>query len=224
MSKILIQGFGKRLRKIRELLNMNQREFAELLGISQTRLSQIEHDKHQPSIKILLPLIEQNFNITWLLTGEGEPFIQQKSGEKEPQELVKIPFLDAIAGAGTTGGFLSDEIVENVYFPSTIIRHLSAYRPQDIFLIIVSGDSMSPTILPGDICIVQKYRPGEQLKSGSIYIIRNHYELLVKRVDFYRDKVILRSDNKKISDDVITKEDFDQLEILAHVLAIIRII
>ncbi len=219
-------NIGERLKNIREQLKLTQEEFAKILGISRSRLSQIEHNKHDPSVKILTPLAKQNLNINWLLTGEGEPFLTPptKTGEKEPQELVKIPFLDAVAGAGTTGGVLSDEIVENVYFPSTIIRHLASYRPQDIFLIIISGDSMSPTIEAGDICIAQKYKPGEQLKSGAIYIVRNQHELLVKRVDLYRDKIILRSDNKKISDDILTKEDFEQLEIIAHVLAIIRII
>jgi len=45
---------GKSIRKIRrEECNMNQTEFSELIGISQTYLSQIENNKKTPNISVL---------------------------------------------------------------------------------------------------------------------------------------------------------------------------
>lgn len=69
-------------------------------------------------------------------------------------------------------------------------------RPLGVFsLIKVSGDSMTPTILNGDILIITKPRA---LRAGLIYVV-NHSDLgrIVKRVSGFdaRGRVRLEGDN-----------------------------
>ncbi len=64
-----------RIKEIRNALSMNQTEFAQHLGLSQSTLAMIEvgkrtfNDKH---IKIICSTF--NINEGWLRTGEGEMF------------------------------------------------------------------------------------------------------------------------------------------------------
>jgi transcriptional regulator with XRE-family HTH domain len=64
---------GARIKKVRKLQKLNQRNFSQLLGLSQAHVSNIESDKDNPSDK-LLRAICTNFNISfeWLKNGEGE--------------------------------------------------------------------------------------------------------------------------------------------------------
>lgn len=62
------KDIGERVKAVRGLLN--QREFAEALGVSHGSVSQIEQGKAMPSGEFLLRINQQfNADITWLLTG-----------------------------------------------------------------------------------------------------------------------------------------------------------
>ena len=53
---------------LREVLGLNQREFASFLGITPSALNQIEHHKRNPSLKTLLKIrSEFHFSIDELL-------------------------------------------------------------------------------------------------------------------------------------------------------------
>ncbi len=63
---------GKRIRQIRKENTLNQKNFAESIGISQNFLSQIEKGSYEPA-KSLLISIEYRYGINqkWLMTGKG---------------------------------------------------------------------------------------------------------------------------------------------------------
>ena len=60
--------FGKRLRELRlETLNMNQREFAKLLGIPQPSLSAYESGRNKPTIDSVINISDKcNVSMDWL--------------------------------------------------------------------------------------------------------------------------------------------------------------
>ena len=67
---------GERLKKIREKLNLNQKEFAKKLGTSSTTITMIENGQRDPSRQLLIKLAEvYKIDITWILTGMGKVFI-----------------------------------------------------------------------------------------------------------------------------------------------------
>lgn len=67
--------FGKRLRELRlETLNMNQREFAKLLGIPQPNLSAYESGRNKPTIDSVINISDKcNVSIDWLCGRDIKP-------------------------------------------------------------------------------------------------------------------------------------------------------
>ena len=81
---------GKRLKTLREMLDMSQTELADKLGVSQKAISQWERGERDIPTAILLKLHElTGVNLHWLLTGEGEPFTHPTEEDKELEELIK---------------------------------------------------------------------------------------------------------------------------------------
>lgn len=82
-------GFSNRLVRIRN--DKSQTEFADYLGIEQTHISRYENDKAKPGFDFLKILSEKtNVNLNWLLTGEGDMYVNGKSESelsKENREL-----------------------------------------------------------------------------------------------------------------------------------------
>lgn len=67
-----IMNIGDRIKKVRKINQLNQSQFAHILGISQTHISKIESNKDIPSDKILRTIeIEFNINFEWLKYGTG---------------------------------------------------------------------------------------------------------------------------------------------------------
>lgn len=64
---------GERIKKKRELLNLNLNELAEKVGISASALSQIEKSKSSPSIHTLKAIAEALNSSIGELVGENEP-------------------------------------------------------------------------------------------------------------------------------------------------------
>lgn len=62
---------GQRIRTIRKTNNLNQIKFANIIGISEGTLSELEQNKYRPSLDIIIA-IKENFNshIEWLIVGD----------------------------------------------------------------------------------------------------------------------------------------------------------
>lgn len=77
---------NERLKEIRKSMNMNQTEFANLLGVGQSTLAMMEVSKRDISdrhIKTICAICK--VNETWLRTGDGEMF--EDSGDDFLSEL-----------------------------------------------------------------------------------------------------------------------------------------
>lgn len=71
---------NSRIRHVRKTLGLNQKEFAQKLGITQSGVSWIEQDGNSISDQnVLLICREFNVNEDWLRTGSGEMFVQPES-------------------------------------------------------------------------------------------------------------------------------------------------
>lgn len=53
-----MDGFGKRLKEAREVRGYNQKQFAEILGITPTRLNYWEKDKREPDFFMFSKIVE----------------------------------------------------------------------------------------------------------------------------------------------------------------------
>lgn len=77
----------KRLKKLRNELEMTQQEFADVLGTARGNISAYEVGKNTPSDAVISLICKTDFpkgrvNETWLRTGEGEMFIEASRDEQ----------------------------------------------------------------------------------------------------------------------------------------------
>lgn len=83
---------GARLEKLIEALGNSQVSMAESIGISQSYISQMVSGSRNISRNVLHAITKtfQNVNVRWLLTGDGEMFLQKvlatdSNGVSEPE-------------------------------------------------------------------------------------------------------------------------------------------
>jgi phage repressor protein C with HTH and peptisase S24 domain len=66
-------------------------------------------------------------------------------------------------------------------FDPSLLRQLTRARADELSIIRVSGDSMSPTLVNGDDVLVDRSEAGRRLRDG-IYVLRRDDTLMVKRL------------------------------------------
>jgi transcriptional regulator with XRE-family HTH domain len=72
--------FGKRLREVRRILKISQRDFAIILDIAGSYLSEIESGKTRPGFDFFYKISKYfKINPVYLLHGEGTVFVEEKS-------------------------------------------------------------------------------------------------------------------------------------------------
>ena len=74
---------GERLKQLRKMFKLTQREFAEKIGIKQNTFAQYELGRNEP-IDAVVSLICREFGVNekWLRTGEGEMFVKKTEDEE----------------------------------------------------------------------------------------------------------------------------------------------
>jgi transcriptional regulator with XRE-family HTH domain len=85
---------GDRLKQVRLAKDLTQQAFAESLDTSASYISDIEAGKTAPGSKFLTTFLRKfNINLNWLLTGEGEMFLDESKKvvpvEDIPKEKMK---------------------------------------------------------------------------------------------------------------------------------------
>jgi transcriptional regulator with XRE-family HTH domain len=81
---------GERITKIRHIRGeVNKKEFADLLGVSSSLISDIENGRKEPSKEFLINIsIKYAISLNWLLFGLGEMGLAAASLKKEKHPLV----------------------------------------------------------------------------------------------------------------------------------------
>ncbi len=229
-----MENIGQRIKQLRKMLGLTQKEFAEKIGKATISISKWEAGDRTPD-ESTLRLISQTFgvNLDWLKTGEGEMLqpgvVPTKEGigyartatfYPEEPNYIKVPYYDIYASAGKGIEALEAEpkpIKIDIGF-ARIFLGISSTK--GLFMIQAYGDSMYPSIKPGDYLIGRFYEYEGFLLEGSVYVFRIDNELFVKR--FKRDKksnkLIFRSDNPEYNDIEITEENQEELKIIGRIL------
>nr|WP_232830239.1 S24 family peptidase [Pectobacterium parmentieri] len=137
--------------------------------------------------------------------------------KKEPKYIIDV--LDAEASAGN-GRFASSEVAEtitSIAYETARALEIFGHRPSEsIKVITVTGDSMSGTIETGDYIFVDVSK--DYFDGDGIYVFSFKGALLVKRLQFTADGLVVRSDNVKYSDWIITDSNEQYLKIVGRVI------
>jgi transcriptional regulator with XRE-family HTH domain len=83
---------GERLKNIRWVLKLNQKQMAEKLELTQSAISAVEKgiSKSLSGDNLAKLLIEFNVNINWLLSGEGEMFNSENKNDLDKKVEQKV--------------------------------------------------------------------------------------------------------------------------------------
>lgn len=206
-------------------------ELAKQLGIDYKTLTKYKlggGSLKSESINVLI--LNYKFNPLWLFKGQGEPFPGARAKYPEvcgPEEVtvpavlpddkkgdyVFVPQVSDQISAG--GGFIPHNQVEmQIAFRKSWIQKKG--DPENMSLIKVSGDSMEPTLISGDLVLVDHNRDYID-PQGGIYAIALDNTIMIKRLQpTYQDqKVRIISDNDRY-DTIDT--DIDQVKINGKVI------
>jgi phage repressor protein C with HTH and peptisase S24 domain len=131
---------------------------------------------------------------------------------------VLLPLYGVHGGAGE-GAVVNTEDVEDLlaFKREWITRELRS-SPDDLSLIYVRGESMVPTLSPGDVILVERNHAATV--SDGIYVIRMGEALLVKRLQFLPDgELMVTSDNAAYQTfRVSLKDGAEQFSIIGRVV------
>ncbi|MGI8386591.1 helix-turn-helix domain-containing protein [Robertmurraya sp. P23] len=132
-----MKTIGERINQLRRALNMNQKQFSNVINISQGTLSDIERGKFNPSIETVIS-ISNKFNVStdWILKG-GWVGIQtiNKELEYKVSEAFSDLFLPALGKICEEFDLppevvypIFGKVVANVYNNNFLTNHYDLYQ------------------------------------------------------------------------------------------------
>lgn len=197
--KMKFPGLDDRIRKIRKKLGLSQTDFAKKLGLkSKMGVSHYENGTADPDISTVLKICKMGgVTENWLLYGNDVGYVADKRGQEVHESAeynvgrYEVPVVSLIA-AGITE--LGDEVdrAPKITLPYKEAKGCIAFQ--------VTGDSMAPLYVEGDILIV-KERGGEMPRDGFIYVVEWEEDTKVMRavkyVHFASPGFLLTSKNRK---------------------------
>ncbi|UDM63202.1 helix-turn-helix transcriptional regulator [Pseudoalteromonas piscicida] len=192
----------------------NKRQFARLTGKSPSHIYRICRGLSRPSM-IYLEHLYSLFavDLNWLLTGE-QPLDKPQGQLKD--ELTLIPKLDIEASAGMGSVIGHEEVTEQFALNRRWLNsHLGVYSEKLAF-VSIRGDSMQPTLLDGDMVLVDLSQ--NQPSKDAVYIIQTEEGLMAKRVQQKHSQLKVISDNPDYPSWEITADNADSHGIAGRVV------
>jgi len=199
-----------RLKIIRNELCKSQKDMATALGMPIRSWQTYEEGSSVPGGKVFKALTDLGISADWLLTGEGPMKREEKGegrevcavsnvtpdyGKRVDDRYCYIPLYDVKAAAGNGTVIDREHIIDFLAFKQEWIRVQLGLSPQDLYLIHVDGESMEPTLRPGDMILID-HRTASSLPRDGIYVLRMDDTLLVKRLQRLPGSVVkVTSDN-----------------------------
>lgn len=216
------------INKVLEELNLKAPTFAESIGVKYQRIFDLQKGKVKKiSSSLANDIISKygQFNLTWLLTGEGEMLNtpNQTSDEASPIDepiILRVPLVSQYAQAGYLCGYADAAYMATLPTIPYIVDH----EAQGHYVAFeVKGDSMNDgtedAILEGDRLLCREIMP--HLWADSKLHIRKwdfvivHTEgILVKRIinhDVENHTITIHSLNSMYPDKVINLSDVKQI-------------
>lgn len=152
-------NIAERLKTLRLMLQLNQKEMAEIMGFSQSYLCGIENGLKTPNTDFLIALSAKfGLSVSWLLNGFGPMF--SGGGEKNMKYFIheRSPL------------YLSSEAIGNI---------VNGIESGKMFFFEVDGDNMEPTFLKGDKAVIDP--ESKELQDNGTYLFDINSRKTIKR-------------------------------------------
>lgn len=204
---------AQNIKKIRELYNLNQTEFAALLGVTREYLNKMENGRLDVKKKVsqkLQKLLEeraqqQSFaDVEWLGNPQLQPetvripYYEQLRRQKSERSEILVPLIAQKAQAGYAKGYEQTDYMnalEKFALPPGVHGAGALWSYFE-----VDGDSMEPTFYAGDMVLASMlpYEDWDDIKNFGVYVVLAGDRLVLKRVyRKSRDMWVFISDNEE---------------------------
>ncbi len=167
------------LKKCRTIIS--QAEFASMIGIKASQMSEILNGKRKLSEQVINKIIKTftQINPNWLLTGKGEMVNsspeENTKNENNNNNLNIVPLLPVSARGGSLGDFVSS------VKPEDCEKIISPINGVD-FAMPVYGDSMEPEYPSGSTVLIKKINERAFIVWGQTYVLDTCNGSVIKRI------------------------------------------
>lgn len=167
--------------------------------------------------------VARNTVQTWKIRGKipDRIFIKAKQVAEgltnSETKYIELDFYDVEVSAGSGTLVVQENQPEGIAFSRNFITNEIGVRPNNIFLMPVRGDSMTPTLQNQAVIMVNRI---EDFTGDGIYVFRFDGQLMVKRLQFTKAGLSIVSDNETYEKWELTRKEmttFD-FEIIGEVV------
>jgi phage repressor protein C with HTH and peptisase S24 domain len=210
----LAAGFGQRIAHVAKQAG-GKRALAERTGISPSQLYRYIAEQSLPTINPLAAIAhEGGVSLDWLITGQGR---SGDAGAEAGEQFAAIPQVQQ-------SFFLTDaeERDENVMAEILLDRRWVSRkgRPGDMVLVEMSGHNMYPSLVNGDLVMIDRSR--REPLPGKIFAFRLNAGMIIRRLDIRPDRFVLSSDDPRHESLDIDPDKWGDIEILGQIVWIFR--
>jgi len=190
------------LKRFLEEFKIKRTDFAEKMGFSAQYLSVLLKGTRTVSPELIEKASEEY--------AVEEQYFYRGLYNTNHEDFVLIPKYKAVLSAGDGSFDNKDQISSYFAFRKEWIKQRG--NPKNFVLVLVRGDSMSPTICHNDMVLVDKSKTGlSDIIDGKIHAIRENDVIKIKRLYISGKKIKIKSDNEIEGDSYeidIEEEDF----------------
>lgn len=220
------------IKRIKEHKNFDHDwEVANLLGYTKEAFSERKRRKSVPIDRLEIFCERESINIDWVFYGEGPKHREERkevtgsevSHVPQPDEYVYLPLYNLRGAAGHGAVNDTEQIADVLAFKAEWVKTVLMANKSDLFLMYVDGESMEPTLRPGDIILIDKR--DMPVRGDGIYVFRMDGALLIKRLQRLPGGIIkVTSDNAMYepfeirSEQLVSASEVDKVTIIGRVV------
>jgi len=146
-------------------------------------------------------------------------FLEKEWKKNRGKDLVSVTYIEENYASAGKGIINYDAAKEVMHFDRNFLKsQLGTSNFEDVHVIHAVGDSMTPSIIPGDLLFVN---PGDKdITTGAVYVFLVGEETMVKRVESnpLSKELTLLSDNKQYAPIEIQQTDRDKITVIGRVI------
>lgn len=199
---------GERLQHIIEAKGMSQKEFADRVGMTRSKVNKILTGSQKISADELVTFVD-------VLGMTSDDILGIASFRQiEEKDVVRIPIVGSIKAGN--GGYIHDEMEGYSTYLNVELKKNAEY-----VVLRVKGDSMTgDNIYEGDLALIEK--DAEYEKNKIYAVIVNGFEAKLKRLVKEDDRIILFSSNAEYEPSVITGDEMNDVIIVGRMVKLQR--
>lgn len=215
--------FAKRLNELMTDRNVSVTELTRLTGVTYEMVRRYTIGAAKPRVAVMQKLASAlGTEAPYLEYGVGEKAkekIEESASVSPDSDTYRVEVLDLTVSAGP-GSFMISEYVEVLHaieFTTEHARSLFGNRSQDdVKVMTVDGDSMSPTIKSGDRLFFDVSVRNFKVDGVYAFVFGQHFH--VKRLQMQGLQLAVLSDNPAYKEWYVTEDNQDQLYIMGKAL------